>query len=419
MIDSLRYINPFDSINRTRHYLVLFIIWPFLAFVCALADYNHKEARRVVYFFLVYYGLSFVIIGTGVDAYRSMLRLQEYSQLPFREFLESFNNIYSSNETMDFYEMFISFVVSRVSTKHNLLFGAYAAVFGFFYLKSIELLFDRFKERPGINAFILMLFFAMIIPITTINGVRFYTAVWIFFYGAIHVICYRNPKYLLLVMSSVLVHWSFLSASAILMAYYFIGNKNYIYLPLVIASFILPQLISPYIQVLSLRFGGGLQSRVEMYTNEYVLEATQQEVQQLAWFMQIGYDLVFYYLLIALAAISIFYRKLIDRAMEKNVLSFLLLFLAFVNFGKSIPSFGNRFQSLFFIFATYFLFLVLQKLPSQKMNILVWLGLFPMLLYTAIVLRQGSDSINAWMFMPGLGLPLVLPSLSLAEILFN
>lgn len=231
-------------------------------------------------------------------------------------------------------------------------------------------------------------------------------------------ICYRKTKYLLIVFSSVLVHWSFLSASAILLAYYFIGNKNYIYVPLVFASFILPQLIAPYIQVLSLRFGGGLQSRVEMYTNEYVLDATQQEVQQMAWFMQIGYDLIYYYLLIAIAAILIFYRKFIDGVMEKNVLSFSLLFLAFVNFGKSIPSFGNRFQSLFFMFATCFVFLVLQKLPNQRINLLIWLGLFPMLLYTAIVLRQGSESINAWMFMPGLGLPLVLPSISLAEILF-
>jgi hypothetical protein len=40
-----------------------------------------------------------------------------------------------------------------------------------------------------------------------------------------------------------------------------------------------------------------------------------------------------------------------------------------------------------------------------------------MLLYAAIVFRQGAQSINAWILTPGIGLPL-LASLSLAEVMF-
>jgi len=89
-----------------------------------------------------------------------------------------------------------------------------------------------------------------------------------------------------------------------------------------------------------------------------------------------------------------------------------------VNFGKAIPSFGIRFQIVFFMFATLYVFMSVKKLPGNKIHGLTLLGLFPMILYAVVVFRQGSDSINAWIFMPGLGLPLFVPGLALSELLF-
>jgi len=42
-----------------------------------------------------------------------------------------------------------------------------------------------------------------------------------------------------------------------------------------------------------------------------------------------------------------------------------------------------------------------------------------MALYAAIAFRQGSVSINAWIFTPGFGLPLLVPGLSIADLLFH
>ena len=111
--------------------------------------------------------------------------------------------------------------------------------------------------------------------------------------------------------------------------------------------------------------------------------------------------------------------RILDRDKEAdNLFSFLLLFLSFVNFGMGIPSLGVRFRMVFFIFATLYVFMYLVKVPGKKINFLTLIGLFPMLLQTAIVFRQGSDSLNAWIFSPFLGLPLLAAGISIASLLF-
>jgi hypothetical protein len=89
-----------------------------------------------------------------------------------------------------------------------------------------------------------------------------------------------------------------------------------------------------------------------------------------------------------------------------------------VNFGKPIASFGSRFQIIFYLFATLYVFIYYTKQSGTKINLLTLVGLFPMLLYVAVTFRIGSESINAWLLTPGFGLPLVVPALSIADFLF-
>lgn len=407
----------FTNVNN-KNYLILFILWPFLAFIAAIFNYNQKESKKVVYFFLIYYGLSFVIGNTENDAERYAIFFKGYAALPFSDFFKIVGGLYSSDTSVDIVEPLISFIVSRFTSQHNLLFAAYASLFGFFYLKSINLLYNRYREEPGWNTLIHLVFFIMILPITAINGFRMWTAAWIFFFGAYHVILYRDPKYILIALSASLVHFSFLTANAILIIYYFARNRNIIYLPLAIVSFILPKLISPFLQSLFGLVGGGLKARVEMYSNEAVILGRLESVENVAWFMRIGENLVLYYLIFAIIIIQIKERHFEKNQEEKNLYSFLLLYLTFVNFGKEIPSFGGRFQVIFFMFATLYIFLYYMKMPKNKVNLLTMIGLFPMLLYSAIAFRQGADSFNAWLCTPGLGITLFVPGVSLAELLF-
>lgn len=414
MISSKLSIQDTDS----RQYLFLFIAWPFLAFLLALANYSQKESRKVVYFFLIYYGLTFVNTNEAIDAYGYIVMLQINAGLPFSDFFKIIGGLYSST-SVDIIEPLISFIISRFTGYHGIYFAVWAAIFGYFYLKSINLLYDRYKENPGWNTLIPMVFFITILPITFISGVRMWTAAWIFFYAAYHVVLNRDPKYIILALSASLLHWSFLSANAILLIYYFAGNRNFIYFPLAAASFVAPRLLFPIYSLLSLRMGGAIQSRFEGYSSEGYMMVQQNSLDDSSWFLQLGYNLIFFYLLFAIVIIQINTIKAEKDDSMRNLYSFLLLFLAFVNFGMPIPSFGGRFQIVFFLFATLYVFNYFVRIRAKGINLLTLIGLFPMLLYTAITFRMASTSISVWLFTPVFGSPFLAPAMSLFDLLFH
>jgi hypothetical protein len=401
-----------------KYYMVLFIVWPFLAFITALLNYNQKEARRVVYFFLIYYGLTFVIGDLGVDAERYAVNLRFTADQPFTEFFRIVGGLYGDT-SVDIIEPLVTFLVSRVTTYHGILFAVWATIFGFFYLKSINLMHDDFQKNPNWNAQIFLIFFFMVIPITTISGVRMPIAAWMFFYGAYNAILFRKPLFLLVALSSSLMHWSFITANAILLIYYFAGNRNIIYVPLVIVSFVIPGLVAPLFQSLAMISGGEIQNRYEGYSNEAYISGIQESYEGASWFLTLSNDLVFYFMIGAIALIFIFGGKHMRERSERNLFSFLMLFLAFVNFGKVIPTFGGRFQLVFLMFAALYVFRYFVKLPGKKLNFLTWAGLFPMALYIAVILRVGMVSINVWLFSPVLGVPLLAPAISLSDVLFH
>ncbi len=406
------------SLSDIRNYLLLFIIWPFLSFMLALVNFSKKEARNVVYIFIIYFGLTFVNNNTAVDSYRYALSLKATAMLPFSDFFKIIGGLYSDT-SVDIVEPLISFLVSRISSDHGIYFAVWAAFFGFFYLKSIGILYDRCKMNHGWNTIIFMIFFAMIIPVTMISGVRMWTAAWIFFYGAYRAVTEKEFKFLFIALSSSLVHWSFITANLILFIYFFAGNRNIIYIPVALASFIVPRLASPFFATLALKAGGELQHRYSSYSSEAYINVLQESAAQSSWFIRIANDLVFYYLLIAVVVIQFKHITIITNKKEENLFSFLILFLAFVNFGMPIPSFGERFMLVFFLFATAYLLLYFARLPGNNLYLITILGIFPMLLYSLINFRIGSEHISAWIFSPCLGIPLLSPVLSVSELLFN
>ena len=405
------------SISNSVHYLVLFLLWPFLAFITALVNYSQKESKKVVYIFLIYYGLTFMLGNAGVDAERYAMGLQRTAELPFSDFFKIVGGLYTDT-TVDIVQPLVTFIISRFTNHHGVLFAVWAAIFGFFYLKSINLLHDRYREQPGWNALIFMAFFVMIMPITTVGGIRMPIATWVFFYGAYHVILHRDARYLLVALSASLIHWSFLSANVVLIIYFFVGNRNFIYIPIVLSSFILPRLMAPVFQSIAITLGGPIQQRYEDYSSEGFILGLQESHQEASWFITLGDDLCFYYFILAIIVIQLMRRKVMAEKPERNLFSFLLLFLSFVNFGKVIPTFGSRFQDTFYLFATLYVFLYSLKLPGNKINLLTLIGIFPLFLFAAIMFRVGSVSINAWLLTPGLGLPLFVPGISIAEFFF-
>lgn len=242
-------------------------------------------------------------------------------------------------------------------------------------------------------------------------------AAWIFFYGAYHVILNRDPRYLLLTFGACLMHWSYILVNIVLVIYFFIGNRNYIYFPIVLLSFIFPSGLVPFFNWASGNSGAALQLRYSGYSSEDYNLAVMEDLQRTKWIVNFSNDIVFYYLVVVLFVIYFARRDLMNNKAEKNLFSFILIFLAFVNFGTPFPDFA-RFKIIFLLFATLYIFLYLVKLPGVKINLLTAVGILPMAIYSAIQFRVGSEVINSWIFMPGLGTPWLFPGITLADMLF-
>ena len=174
-----------------------------------------------------------------------------------------------------------------------------------------------------------------------------WTAAWIFFYGAYHVILNRNPRYLIISLASSLVHYSFLAANAVLIIYFIAGNRNIIYLPLAVLSFILPKLVTPLFQSVFGTLGGALKARADMYASEAVILGRQESVEQLSWFMKIGEDLVLYYLLFGIIVIQVNQKNSMRDQSEKT-------YLVFCCFSLRLSISGKRFHLLVDDFRSFF-----------------------------------------------------------------
>lgn len=406
-----------DSNGTT--YLILFIIWPFLAFVSAVANYSRKEAKMVVYFFMVYIGLTFVSDSEIMDSYRYVETFRFFGTLPFREIFRAVGGYYFYSSSVDFMEPLLSFLISRFSSSHHIYFAVFASVFAFFYLRSYNLLYDQYKESPNRNAWVFLIFSLIVIPITSLSVLRMWTAAWMFFYGAFLVLSTKKPKYLLVAASACLMHWSFLSLNVLLVVWYFAGNRNLIYTPLAIASFFVSTLLNPLLEMVGTFVGGGIAARMEGYTSESHTLIYQDWLASNSWFLLLSNSLIWYFFIGAIILIRLFKRNVVKGKLEENFYSFLLLIFTLANLGRPIPDFGMRMQTVFVLFASVYVFLYFKNLAETRIRFITVAGIFPLLLFTFIQFRIGADNMSAWLFAPGAGLPFINPGLSLAEVLFK
>lgn len=395
---------------------LLFLIWPLVAFLVALSKYEKKDSKRVVYLFLVYYGFTFTAANLAMDSRGFAETLLFTAKLPFNQFWNIVAGIYAVETSVDIIQPFIIFVVSRLTEDSRFLFAAFSAFFGYFYLKSIEPLFLQYKTRPNPNALIHLVFFVLLVPIFEINGFRFWTAAWVFFYGAYHMVLTGNKKYLIFSFIAAFIHFSFLSVNAILLIYVFLGNRNTIYLPLLALSFVIPELFSTQISEFVLYLPGGLEAKYTAYSNQDYSEQIREYEQSAKWFMKWPRLLVVYYFVVAMLTLKFRYKKWVSDSIMNNLFSFTILILSFSNFVKYIPSMG-RFQTIFLLFATAYLVIFYVRFGKLRLNFLTKTGLLPMLIVIVVVIRVGLETMNIWVFAP-LPFGILAPGLPLAPLIF-
>lgn len=387
--------------GRTRNasMVVAFLVWPFLAFLLALRNIGNRTNLRIILAFFVLYGLTFVV-NPAMDSARYAQDLISAYEQPFSEFFGILSQLYGAQDSVDIVQPLLTYVVSRFTDDHRLLFACFAFVFGFFYLKSVQAGYFQYRLTRTWNALVFLLFLPWIVPIFDINGFRMWTATWIFFYGTYQVLYHRRNLFLLLAFSSALVHFSFLSVCLALLVYLLLGNRNGLYLVLAVVTFFVSEFPVDFIREYGQLLGEGLSAKIQAYTHEQYMAQLGERSEQAAWFIRLsGPALYYYYSGLVLYVFWRVRKKAVDTGFA-NLFAFMLLLLSFVNMVALLPS-GGRFRSLFYIVATVVMVMYYARYHySRRIHWLMVLGLAPMALKALIAFRIGSETVNTILFFP-------------------
>ncbi|MFZ4455588.1 MAG: hypothetical protein ACOYOT_05145 [Bacteroidales bacterium] len=353
--------------ENSKYIFLIFLVWPFVALIQAIYHFKASWAKNVIWFFVVFYGYTMVVVGDSNDSTRERDAL-----ISLNHQVGSFDNtnleFYSQEEgDLDIVNPIIIFVVSRFTDNYHFLFAAYAFVFGFFYSRNIWFFLNRSTNLASWFAVLVVFALAFVIGFWNINGFRFWTASHVFIYGVLLYLFERSFFGLIVVLSSFLVHFSFMLPISVFIGYLILGNRIPFYFGLYVLTFFVKELnIDSLGAVLKTYLPSIFHNRVEIYTNEENAEAKIVDIGEVAW--HVTYS-TFFLRWTIVAFVGLFYsksKKLINGNFElTRLFSFTLLFASVANVAALVPSGGRYLFIANFLFLGFiFLFIQIVEIKS-------------------------------------------------------
>ena len=290
--------------------------------------FHKRESKYIIYFFLIFFGFTFVLGNEKLDSFHYAEYFRDISNLSLLDFKKMLSNFLLSENSLDLAQPILSFLISRFSDNYHLLFGCIASIFGYFYLKSINILYIHYHNSKSQISLLFLLFFVLILnPIFNINGYRFWIATWVFFYGGYVLITTKDKKYLFVCFLSMFFHFSFIFPNFILLVYLFLGNQNFYYYILFIVSFFISDIILQLFPSLISGFGVGIESKAGRYANSDQIEMIGNNanlaLEQGKWYLYLPAKLTFYYILISFFFLKFKYRNLPFPKSINDIFSFI------------------------------------------------------------------------------------------------
>ena len=374
-MEGQQYIYSKMRSGQTIVWIIGFLFSPIIALLFALWKRNEYGAKLVIFLFSGLFGYLMNTTDYRMDLYRYLNLLQE---TPYNDISSVFANLYSSgsNSTSDLYVSLLQTIIGSFTNNGHILMLAFGLVFGIFYVKMIKLL-PKFSDKTLLSFGIFFLFIN-VFGIQGLAGVRFYTAFYVFAFGAISYINTSKKIYLLTFPAACLIHFSYIFAVLLFVLYYVLRNKPYIIYMIVGLSFVIT---FTSISKLISQYGFYLGSSIEARANAYSLENTDyvdfvNNIQsQTVWYVALRGKIAYYAAVISLMLIGIYHKRIkINRRVFQYVL-LVLIFLSCRNIVIDIPDFGNRYNAIFvalFYLTLYHIFF--QNKDSMLVRIIAYIN---------------------------------------------
>ncbi|MEC5166431.1 hypothetical protein RCH18_002171 [Flavobacterium sp. PL11] len=405
-----------ENQENSGYLLLVFLIWPFIAFAMACSNFKNNLNKKIILAFFALYGILY-FLNPAMDGQRRADGLKIIAQEPLENLFYTFENLYE--ETLDFAEPLLMFLISRFSDFHGVLFGIYALIFGVLMLYYLNRMYLYYLDKKSITT---LLFFTLLVcanPINNIGGFRMWAAAWIFAIGLLGYLQNPKNKYLVLAACSFLIHFSFLPVVILSVIYSVFKNRPKIYGLGAIATFFVAELNIESVRQYAAFFGTASQNKVGAYTGESYIENLAELATKSAWYIDfINYGLK-YFVLISLLVVFLKTKGQFKNKIIANFFSFTLMLLSFANISSLLPS-GSRFYVVFYIFAFSTLLLYYAyETDYRKTELINRIGIPIVVLYVIFTFRLFSDNASVYLFGPSFMMPFgILENVSLQSILF-
>lgn len=366
---------------------LIYLLSPLVSIILALRNLRAPWAKDVVWLFTIFYGFTlYIASGSGADAVRYKDTLIEMAKSDLS--LQSLGDLFYSEEGgyIDIAQPLITFFVSRFTDNYKFLFAVFGFFYGYLYSRNLWYLIDRAGDRISRWAGILLIIFAFIVGIASMNGLRFWTATHLFFFGLMPYIVEGRKKSLWISACSVFVHFSFVLPLVVLLIYMFFGNKLKFYFLLFVISFFISELNMELLTNATSIFPAIVQKKARSYMNEDYIENVQEVKASRSWFIGVSSKAVAY--TIVVLALVIFLRR--EKYLEDEQLLHLfcvgLLFYGVFNILNAVPSVG-RFLSLSKMLLISCCFWIYNRYPDVVLKRIIILAVPGLSLFLLLQLR--------------------------------
>lgn len=353
--------NQAGWVKETRRDLqlkvALFLASPFLSMLYSLRTLNRKSSFVFLYMFCLFFGMALTTASGKTEVFTSdsaSYRLKfdiwfnYYDANKFWEGLWDFLSFDGVNK--DYYFEVLAFGLTRLTDNYHYFFLVVAAIYAFFMLKSLRYLVTLREFKVTIPAFILVYFF-LDKGIFEINGVRFWTAYWVAIFSLFKIYVEKNNGYYFLALVTPFFHGAYWVFLGILLLHRILRRQENILIPFFVFSIFFGLVSLQLIEYIAKYLPSFLQQMVEAYTDAEYMEF-RSAAGGYGWLMMTVLNYTKFAVVNLLVYLFIMNQHKIEKS-DRDIFTFLLLWLAVFNMLINVPSLGWRFFPLAYPFIAY------------------------------------------------------------------
>lgn len=395
-----------SSIQKKGISFISIFIFPIFSLFISFKNFRQPEAKNLFWFFCMFLGMIHIFNphgGSLADGTRYAEHLQYlHNQVPSWSNFKSL--MFNNDGYSDIYQPLVTYIIALFSDNAHWLFFIFATIFGFFYSRNIWFILNNIPSKPHFSLIILIALYILLCPIWNINGVRMWTALQVFIYGALPYLYNKDKSKLVWALLSILIHFSFIIPVLILTIYYFVPKKIIIIFLFFLFSFFLKEIDIPFIRDSIISYlPDFLLNRTILYVNDDVLQRLSERQVQLSFHVILSEFIINYFFIVVSLIIVIRSYQFINNNKVLNSLFCFSFFLYGVSNLLSLVPSGSRFivLSRMFLLSAIIFFIILSIKKKYTNTNMFWINFFciPLIIPVFFYLRMGLDYYGISLFL--------------------